>query len=225
MLSRDFAPGTFVLVWNNPLDFQFRNKGALHWQGPYIIVQHHLKGAYVLTELDRTVLMKPFAACHLKLYHYRDSKDPIIAIEWQNHVEEDYDILDEADEDAEDYKISSLVVHKVKMRRIPKGLKLPHPWELHGKQSDEYWQKVYDNWKSGETECRLASNILPDWENWDYHDVNIDDIPHWKMPPMNPQLFILWQLAACQSTRVFKSEYECKFYYGCWRQFSTSRST
>jgi hypothetical protein len=36
MSSGDFAPGTFVLVWNNSLDFQFGNKGALRWHGPYI---------------------------------------------------------------------------------------------------------------------------------------------------------------------------------------------
>src|SRR6266849_3179194 len=118
-----------------------------------------------------------------------------MAIEWQNRVKEDYDILDEADEDAEDYEISSLVTHKIK-KRIPEGPKLPHPWELCRKQSDEYWQKVYEDWKSGENERRLAANILPDWERaivefdeedsqfwnycWDYRDINIDDILRWK---------------------------------------------
>ena len=207
MSSGEFAPGTFVLVWNNPLDFQFGNKGALRWHGPYIIVQRRKKGAYVLAELDGTVLMKPFAARRLKLYHYRDHKDPIVAIEWQHHVEEDYDILEETDDNADEYEISRLVVRKVKVQQGPK---LPRPWELRGKQCDEYWQKVYDDWMSGETERRLIANELPDWEKaivdfheednqfwdyrWDYRDVDVEDIPRWKTPPTRPQLFI-WKRA------------------------------
>ena len=192
MSSRDFAPGTFILVWNNSLDFQFGNKGALHWHRPYIVVQHHSKGAYMLAELDRTVLMKPFTTHHLKLHHYRDNKDSIVVIEWQNHAKEDYDILDEADEDAEDYEILSLVTCKIK--------------ELCGKQSDEYWQKVHVDWKFGENEHRLTANILPNWERaivefdkedsqfwnycWDYCNVDIDDILCWKTAPVRPQLFV-----------------------------------
>jgi hypothetical protein len=134
----------------------------------------------------------------MKLYHYRDNKDPVIAIEWQNRVEEDYDILDEADEDAEDFEISSLVVRKVKIKRIPEGPKLPCPWELRGKHCDEYWQKVYDaDWRSGENRTQTCrENILPDWERaiveyndedsqywdyrWDYRNVDIEGIPRWK---------------------------------------------
>ena len=78
MTSGDYENGTMVLVWNNALDFTFRNKGALHWSGPYIVVQRRSSGAYVLAELDRTVLSKPFAARRLKLYHYRDKIDPIV---------------------------------------------------------------------------------------------------------------------------------------------------
>jgi hypothetical protein len=225
MSSGDFAPGT--------LDFQFGNKGALRWHGPYIVVQRHLKGAYVLAELDGMVLMKPFAARRLKLYHYRDNKDPIVAIEWQNHVEEDYDILDEVDdEDTEDFEISSLVVHKVKFKRMPGGPKLPRPWELHRKQSDEYWQKVYDDWKSGENEHRLTANILPNWEraivefdeedsqfwnyHWDYRGIDIEDIPRWKTAPTKPICVeVSWRLATGQPTRVLKQDHDRQFYFRC----------
>ena len=62
MTSGDYKRGSLVLVWNNYLDFQFRNKGALRWQGPYIVIQHRPSGAYVLAELDGTVFVKPFAA-------------------------------------------------------------------------------------------------------------------------------------------------------------------
>ena len=78
MTSGDYKNGTMVLVWNNVLDFTFVNKGALHWSGPYIVVQRRSSGAYVLAELDGTVLSKPFAARCLKLYHYRDKIDPIV---------------------------------------------------------------------------------------------------------------------------------------------------
>ena len=36
MTSGDYK---MVLVWNNALDLTFGNKGALHWSGPYIVVQ------------------------------------------------------------------------------------------------------------------------------------------------------------------------------------------
>ena len=78
MTSGDYKNSTMVLVWNNALDFTFGNKGALRWSGPYIVVQRRSSGAYVLAELDGTVLSKPFAVRHLKLYHYRDKIDPIV---------------------------------------------------------------------------------------------------------------------------------------------------
>ena len=78
MTSGDYEHGTMVLVWNNALNSTFGNKGALHWSGPYIVVQRQPSGAYVLAELDRTVLSKPFAAHRLKLYHYRDMNKPIV---------------------------------------------------------------------------------------------------------------------------------------------------
>src|SRR6266849_9772136 len=71
---------------------------------------------------------------------------------------------------------------------------------------DDDWQKVFDDWKSGETERRLASNILPNWERairefddedsqywsyrWNYRGVDIEDIPRWKTPPIKPHLFV-----------------------------------
>ena len=135
MSSGDFSPGTFVLVWNNPLDFQFANKGALHWQGPYIVVQRQPKGAYVLAELDGIVLAKPFAARRLKLYHYRDIKKPIIRIEWRDRAQEHHGPLDDGEpddsDDISDYEVSRVTLRK--MAKTREGPKLPRPWELRGK--------------------------------------------------------------------------------------------
>jgi hypothetical protein len=170
----------------------------------------------VLAELDGTVLAKLFAARRIKLYHYRDITKPIIRIEWNKHARDNYDILDDEepeDEDEfdsiQDHEISRIAAYKV--LKVREGPKIPHPWELRGKQCDEYWQKVYENWKSGENEKRLQENIPSEWEKairefheedsqfwnycWDYHDMDIDEIPRWKVPPpMQPSLFVWKEL-------------------------------
>jgi hypothetical protein len=120
----------------------------------------------VLAELDGTVLVKPFAAQRIKLYHYRDITKPIIRIEWNKCARDNYDILDDEepeDEDEfdniQDHEISRIAAYKV--LKVREGPKIPHPWELRGKQCNEYWQKVYENWKSGENEKRLQKISLP----------------------------------------------------------------
>ena len=87
MVSGDYEIGTMVLVWNNILDSTFGNKGALHWTGPYIVIQKRPLGAYVLAELNGSVISKLFTACHLKLYHFQDTKEPIIQFEWKHNTD------------------------------------------------------------------------------------------------------------------------------------------
>ena len=158
MIENAYSPGMVVLVWNNFLDFQFGNKGALRWMGPYIVVQRRPTGSYVLAELDGAVMKKPVAAKRLKLYHYRGIKEPIVRIEWAGKAEEEYDIVDEDEEDLEyeDFnrarKVKAAKIHRKRSGR--EGLSLPKPWELKGKDADEYWQKKMEDWKSGEMERR-----------------------------------------------------------------------
>ena len=71
-------PGTMVLVYKNFLDNQQGNKGALRWFGPYYVVENRPSGAYVLAELDGTVLSKPIAAQRVKMFYFRENNEPII---------------------------------------------------------------------------------------------------------------------------------------------------
>ena len=85
--------------------------------------------------------------------------------------------------------------------------KVPHPWELQGKQCDEYWQKVLEDWMSGETAKCLSEGHPSDWQRaidewneedaqfwnfcWDLKDFDIESIPQWKNKgPSHPKLFI-----------------------------------
>ena len=167
MTSGDYENGTMVLVWNNALDFTFGNKGALRWSGPYIVVQRRPSGAYVLAELDGTVLSKPFATCRLKLYHYHDANEPIVQFEWKHNI--DIEITDSNDEDSEISEkgnfstdnISRVAVNSAKKDMQPR---IPRPWELRGKDADEYWQRIYQDVISGEMKKRTDAGRLAPWE-------------------------------------------------------------
>jgi hypothetical protein len=76
--KRPLTCGTMVLVYKTSLDNQQGNKGALWWSGPYYVVAIRPSGAYILAELDGTVLSKPFAAQCVKIFYYRDSTEPVI---------------------------------------------------------------------------------------------------------------------------------------------------
>ena len=156
MVSGDYEIGTMVLVWNNSLNTTFGNKGALRWAGPYIVVQRRPSGAYILAELDGSVMSKPFAARHLKLYHHRDTNKPIMRFEWKHST--DVEIMN-SDKETEITKkgnfhtdnVARVVSNRAKSDRLPK---LPRPWELHGKDTDEYWQRVYQDVVSREIKKR-----------------------------------------------------------------------
>jgi len=213
MVENAYAPGMVMLVWNNFLDFQFGNKGALRWMGPYVVVQRRPTGSYVLAELDGAVMKKPVAAKRLKLYHYRKMKEPIIRFEWAGRVEEEYDIVDENEEDLEyeDFnRAREVKTVNVRRRKIGReGPSLPKPWELKGKDADKYWQKKTEDWKSGEMEKRLEKGEVPPWEkeieewneedaqfwnyNWDYEGYDLDDIPRWKSPPPDKLALFEWK--------------------------------
>ena len=209
MASGDYKNGTMVLVWNNALDSTFGNKGSLHWSGPYIVVQRRPSGAYVLAELDGTVLSKPFAARRLKLYHYCDANDPIVRFEWKRNT--DIEITSDNNEDSEIAEkgnfsmdnISCVEVNRAKRDTQPR---IPRPWELHGKDADKYWQCIYQGVVSGKMKKRMDAGRLAPWEEelirwtendvefWnykdDFKDMKLDKIPRFKTPLLHPQLFI-----------------------------------
>jgi hypothetical protein len=210
MMDHAYEPGMFVLVWNNYLDFQFGNKGALRWMGPYIVVQRRSSGAYVLAELDGAVLAKPVAARRIKLYHYRNIEKPIIRFKWRSRIEDKYNILDEDEEDLVDSaELQDFMAAKVKARKVRRreGPDVKHPWELRGEEATKYWMQIEEDWKSGEMAKRAAENLPSRWEeaafkwydeeckpfwdySWDYKDFDIEDIPRWITPPKEKSLFV-----------------------------------
>ena len=141
MTSGDYEHSTMVLVWNNALDFMFGNKGALHWSGPYIVIQRRSSGAYVLAELNGTVLGKPLTACCLK---YCDANEPIVQFEWKHNT--DVEITNSDDEESEITEKGNFGVDNVTHMAINRAKKdkqpgIPRPWELCGKDADDYWQR------------------------------------------------------------------------------------
>ena len=163
MTSGDYENGTMVLVWNNALDFTFGNKGALCWSGLYIVVQR----AYVLAELDGTVLSKPFATCRLKLYHYHDKIDPIVRFEWKSNT--DVEITNSDDEELEipekgNFGVDNVTRMAINRAKNDKQPGIPRPWELRGKDADEYWQRVYQDVVSGKMKKRADDGRLAPWE-------------------------------------------------------------
>ena len=214
-----YLPGILILVWNNALNFQWGNKGALWWAGPYVVIQCHPTGSYILAELDRTVIRKPFTACHLKIYYHWDNKMPSIWIDWKYHDDEDLGIL-ESDQDAQDNdkeqnedaelkinKTSHSFIHKIK--HIVNHPRLPWPWELWGKQSDDYWQKIFDDWRSGETAKWLIMRKPVQWQQdiddwnaednqyWNYHDdykgIDLEEILRYKNAPAQMPALFTWK--------------------------------
>jgi hypothetical protein len=71
-------PGTMVLVYKSFLDNQQGNKGATRWFGPYYVVEVRPSGAYILAELDGTVISKPVAAQRVKIFYFRDNDKPML---------------------------------------------------------------------------------------------------------------------------------------------------
>ncbi len=56
-----YKKGELIIVYNKALDNQMSSKGALKWHGPYAVVARRPSGAYVVQELDGSVLKQPVA--------------------------------------------------------------------------------------------------------------------------------------------------------------------
>ena len=152
-----------------------------------------------MAELDGTVLSKPFATHRLKLYHYRDKIDPIVWFEWKSNT--DIKIMNSDDEELEITKKGNfgadniLVINRARNDRQPG---IPRPWELRGKDANEYWQCVYQDVVSSEMKKRVDDGRLAPWEEellrwtendaqfWnykdDFKDMKLDEIRRFKTP-------------------------------------------
>src|SRR5258708_17467483 len=61
MKQGEYAIGELVLVYNEALENRMNSKGALRWRGPYAVVARRPTGAYVVQELDGSILKQPVA--------------------------------------------------------------------------------------------------------------------------------------------------------------------
>jgi hypothetical protein len=71
LATGEFALGTWVLAHETWLDSQVGNKGALRWEGPFIVHRKIRDKVYQLTELDGTVKREHYFASRLKIFYYR----------------------------------------------------------------------------------------------------------------------------------------------------------
>jgi hypothetical protein len=64
----DFQSGSLVLMCNTQIEKSLNKKMRARYIGPLIVVLRNYGGAYILSELDGTVLHHPIAAFHLLPY-------------------------------------------------------------------------------------------------------------------------------------------------------------
>jgi hypothetical protein len=69
----DFQRGSLVLMRNTQIEKSLNKKMRARYIGPLIVVSHNYGGAYILAELDSTVLHRPIAAFRLLPYFTRKS--------------------------------------------------------------------------------------------------------------------------------------------------------
>ena len=69
----DFKWGDLVLMRNTKIEKSLNWKMRPRYLGPLIIVSHNYRGAYILSELDGTVLHRPVAAFRVIPYFARKS--------------------------------------------------------------------------------------------------------------------------------------------------------
>ena len=126
---------------------------------------------------------------------------PAYNVEIMNSNNEESEITEKGNFSADN--ITCVAINRAKKDKQPR---IPRPWELHGKDADEYWQCIYEDVVSSEMKKtadagRLAAQeeelirwMEEDTQFWnykdDFKDMKIDEIPRFKTPLLCPQLFI-----------------------------------
>ena len=92
--------GDLVLVYNASLESQWGKLFSNRWNGPFRVREQLPMGAYVLEELDGTILKRRYAASHVKRFYSRGTREE----------EEGSDEEEEEQELAEDLSLGDLVI-------------------------------------------------------------------------------------------------------------------
>ncbi len=66
-----FKQGALVLIRNTRVQYELSHKFKPCYLRPLVVISHNQHGAYILAELDGTLLAKPVAAFHCIPYHSR----------------------------------------------------------------------------------------------------------------------------------------------------------
>ena len=136
MKKGSYQKGELVLVADEALKNQAGKKGSLRWFSPYAIVLQRMSGAFVLQELDGTVLKQPVAWKRLKSYVPRKGLEPVVLkSKWLS------DVSGQTEEFGEWESLKEREAALTKANRDP-ILGLLRPWELKGKDLVEYWSGV-----------------------------------------------------------------------------------
>ena len=79
--SFNFLPGDLVLARNNRVEAELDRKAKPRYLGPYMVVRRTRGGAYILCELDGSILATRFAAFRVIPFHARERvEEPVSAI-------------------------------------------------------------------------------------------------------------------------------------------------
>ena len=68
MKQGEYEKGELVLVYNEALENWMDSKGTLHWQGPYAVVVRCPSRAYIVQELDGSILKQLITWKQMKSY-------------------------------------------------------------------------------------------------------------------------------------------------------------
>src|SRR5260370_28295452 len=135
----EYKEGELVLVYNEAIEKQFSGKGEPRWHGPYAIVAHHPSGAYIVQEIDGSVLKQLIVWKRLKSYVPHQGLEPVVLDpKWLSPVDKFEEDLIRNDQ----YELKAMLV-QVSMGRTDLPW-LSKPWLLSKETANEYWRNIYD---------------------------------------------------------------------------------